>query len=143
MKVQLSQVHWGRVAAAVILTVFLSLTLNLIVDLLVFQIWSRPGQEQIVRQVLFWNPTILPILLTFAAALWVVRKIERKPRLHGLLVGLIVAVILFFFSSGFQGEFVLVTLMTLLLTIAAGWLGGVLGSWGGKSQNQGADRNAG
>jgi putative membrane protein (TIGR04086 family) len=143
MKVQLSQVHWGRVAAAVILTVFLSLTLNLIVDLLVFQIWSRPSQEQIVRQVLFWNPTILPILLTFAAALWVVRKIERKPRLHGLLVGLIVAVILFFFSSGFQGEFVLVTLMTLLLTIAAGWLGGVLGSWGGKSQNQVADRNAG
>ncbi len=143
MKVQLSQVHWGRVAAAVILTVFLTLTLNLIVDLLVFQIWNRPDQEQIVRQVLFWNPTILPILLTFAAALWVVRKTERKPQLHGLLVGLLVALILFFFSSGFQGEFVLVTLINLLLTIAAGWLGGVLGSWGGKSQSQLGDRNAG
>jgi putative membrane protein (TIGR04086 family) len=143
MKVQLSQVHWGRVAVAVILTVFLSLTLNLIVDLLVFQIWSRPDQEQIVRQVVFWTPTILPILLTFASAVWVVRKIERKPQLHGLLVGLIVALILFFFSSGFQGEFVLVTLITLLLTIAAGWLGGVLGSWGGKSRHQIVDRNAG
>jgi putative membrane protein (TIGR04086 family) len=143
MKVQLSQVHWGRVASAVILTVFLTLTLNFIVDLLAFQIWSRPDQEQIVRQVLFWNPTILPILLTFAAALWVVHKIERKPRLHGLLVGLIVALILFFFSSGFQGEFVLVTLITLLLTIAVGWLGGVLGSGGGKSQRQIVDRNAG
>jgi putative membrane protein (TIGR04086 family) len=143
MKVQLSQVHWGRVAAAVILTVFLTLTLNLIVDLLVFQIWNRPDQEQIVRQVLFWNPTILPILLTFAAALWVVRKTESKPQLHGLLVGLLVALILFFFSSGFQGEFVLVTLINLLLTIAAGWLGGVLGSWGGKSQSQLGDRNAG
>ena len=127
----------------VILTVFLSLTLNLIVDLLVFQIWSRPDQEQIARQLAFWNPTVLPILLTFAAALWVVRKIERKPQLHGLLVGLIVALTLFFFSSGFQGEFVLVTLITLLLTIAAGWLGGVLGSWGGKSQSQLGDRNSG
>ena len=130
MKVQLSQVHWGRVLSAAILIAILSVILNLILSFLVFHIWGKPDQTQIALQVAVWSSSIVTIALTLASAAWVARKGEREPQLHGFLVGLIAALILFLLSSGFQGQFVLVTLVSTALTIAAGWLGGVLGNRG-------------
>jgi hypothetical protein len=48
---------------------------------------------------------------------------------HGLLMGLVVALIFFLLSLGFRTP-ALVVLGTFVLTVAAGWLGGVLGSRG-------------
>ena len=130
MKVQLSQLYWGRILLAAILITILSFILNVILSFLVFHIWGRPDQTQIALQVAVWSSSILTIPLTLASAAWVARKVEREPQLHGFLVGLIAALILFLLSSGFQGQFVLVTLVSTALTIAAGWLGGVLGNRG-------------
>jgi putative membrane protein (TIGR04086 family) len=128
MKVQLLQVHWSRVIWTSILVVVLTLILNWMVVLLAFHIWGK--QEQLLSQVAFWSPSILSILLTGVCAIVVARKVEREPQLHGLLVGLIGTLMFFLLSLGFQGKFDLVTLITFVLTIAAGWLGGVLGNQG-------------
>jgi len=130
MKVQLSQLYWGRILLAAILITILSFILNVILSFLVFHIWGRPDQTQIALQVAVWSSSFVTIALTLASAAWVARKGEREPQLHGFLVGLIAALILFLLSSGFQGQFVLVTLVSTALTIAAGWLGGVLGNRG-------------
>ncbi len=71
----------------------------------------------------------LQLLLTVGGGVWIGRKVEKDAPLQGLLMGLIIALIFlpFSFSS------VLPALMTpvgFVLTIAAGWLGGVLGSRG-------------
>jgi hypothetical protein len=138
MKVQLARMHWGRVIGTSILIVLLAPALNLLVVLFAFHIWDRPEQEQIVSQVVFWSPSILTILLTGLCAIWVARKVERKAPLHSLLMGLVVALafLLFepnvtnFFRGAYRGrlDLLVVTLLTFVLTIAAGWLGGVVGS---------------
>jgi len=131
MKVQLAQVHWGRVLLASILVVILTIIMNYVVFLFVLRIW---GQMKQAIPAFFldgiFSSSILILLLTLVFAIRVARNVEREPQLHGFLVGLIAALLLFFISSGFQGQFAFVTLVTTILTVAAGWLGGVLGSRG-------------
>lgn len=127
MKVLLTQVHWGRVLLASILVVILTIIMNYVVFLLVLIIWGQTKHLPVVFLNGTFSSSILMILLTFASALWVARTVAREPRLHGLLVGLITALLLFLITSGFRGEFVFLAVITILLTIEAGWLGGVLG----------------
>ena len=127
MKAQLSQVQWGRVLLASILVVILTVFLNYVVFLFVLLIWGSTKQ---IIPAFFMNgalsSSILIILLTFAFALWVARSVEREPQLHGLLVGLVATLFLFLITSGFRGEFVLVAVITTILTIEAGWIAGFL-----------------
>ena len=131
MKAQFTKVQWGRVVLASIVVVILTIFLNYVLFLFVLLIW---GQAKQVIPAFFMNgvvtSSILIILLTFASALWVTRTVAREPRLHGFLIGLIVAFLLFLITLGFRGEFVFVAVITIILTIEAGWLGGVLGSRG-------------
>jgi uncharacterized BrkB/YihY/UPF0761 family membrane protein len=131
MKDQLMKVRWGRVLLASILVVILTIVLNYVVFLFVFLIWGQLKQQM---PVIFLNgatsSSLLVILLTFVAALWVAHTVERKRQLHGFLIGLIASLLLFLITSGFRGEFVFVAVLTPLLTIEAGWFGGFLGSRG-------------
>ena len=131
MKALFSDVHWGRVLLTGILLVILDVILNTVLLLLATHIWSQPDQAQIAIQVSSWSSYILVILLTVGGAVWVARKVEREAPLHGLLVGLVVALILLILSVGF-GSPLLMALLTFDLNLAAGWLGGVLGSRGRK-----------
>jgi len=131
MKALFSEVHWGRVLLTGILLVILDVILNTVLLLLATHIWSQPDQAQIAIQVSSWSSYILVILLTVGGAAWVARKVEREAPLHGLLVGLVVALILLILSVGF-GSPLLMALLTFDLNLAAGWLGGVLGSRGRK-----------
>ena len=131
MKALFSEVHWGRVLLTGILLVILDVILNTVLLLLATHIWSQPDQAQIAIQVSSWSSYILVILLTVGGAVWVARKVEREAPLHGLLVGLVVALILLILSVGF-GSPLLMALLTFDLNLAAGWLGGVLGSRGRK-----------
>jgi len=131
MKALFSDVHWGRVLLTGVLLVILDVILNTVLLLLATHIWSQPDQAQIAIQVSSWSSYILVILLTVGGAAWVARKVEREAPLHGLLVGLVVALILLILSVGF-GSPLLMALLTFDLNLAAGWLGGVLGSRGRK-----------
>ncbi len=144
MKARLSHVHGGRVLLTGVLIVILVLILNTVLLLLFSYIWGSPSQNEIVYQVTSWSTSILAILLTVDGAVWVARKAEREAPLHGLLVGLVAALILFFcnpaltnfLGGAYRGrlDLLVVALGTFVLTIAAGWLGGVLGSrWREKS----------
>jgi len=131
MKALFSDVHWGRVLLTGVLLVILDVILNTVLLLLATHIWSQSDQAQIAIQVSSWSSYILVILLTVGGAVWVARKVEREAPLHGLLVGLVVALILLILSVGF-GSSLLMALLTFDLNLAAGWLGGVLGSRGRK-----------
>ena len=131
MKALFSDVHWGRVLLTGVLLVILDVILNTVLLLLATHIWSQSDQAQIAIQVSSWSSYILVILLTVGGAAWVARKVEREAPLHGFLVGLVVALILLIISVGF-GSPLLMALLTFDLNLAAGWLGGVLGSRGRK-----------
>ncbi len=131
MKALFSDVHWSRVLLTGVLLVILDVILNTVLLLLATHIWSQRDQAQIAIQVSSWSSYILVILLTVGGAAWVARKVEREAPLHGFLVGLVVALILLIISVGF-GSPLLMALLTFDLNLAAGWLGGVLGSRGRK-----------
>lgn len=140
MKAQFSHMHWGRVLLTGVLIVILVVILNTVLFLLASSVWGLSPQTEIVYQVASWSTSILAILLTVGGAVWVARKVEREAPLHGLLVGLVAALILFIFNPSltnfFQGAYrgrldlLVEALGTFFLMVAAGWLGGVLGSRG-------------
>ena len=140
MKAHFSHVHWGRVLLTDVLVIILVVILNTVLLLLASYVWGP--RTLIVLLVTSWSTSILAILLTVGAAIWVGRKVEREAPLHGFLVGLIAALIFFIFlpdvTNFFQGAYrgrldlLVVALGTFFLMVAAGWLGGVLGSRGRK-----------
>ena len=140
MKAHFWQVHWGRVLLTDVLVIIIVVILNMAVLLLASSIWGPPFQTEMIYQVASWSTSILAILLTVGAAVWVGRKVEREAPLHGLLMGLVAALTLFifnppltdFFQGAYRGrlDLLVVALGTFFLMVAAGWLGGVLGSRG-------------
>jgi putative membrane protein (TIGR04086 family) len=127
MKAQFSHVHWGRILLTSILVVILVIIFNTVLVWPISLIWHQPDQRQIVYQVVSWSTNIVALLLTVGGALWVARKAERAAPLHGFLVGLVAALILLPLG---KATIDLVALVIFVLMIAAGWLGGVLGSRG-------------
>ena len=141
MKAELSRVHWGRILLTSILTVILVIILNTVLLLLATQIWGPPSQaHQIAYLVATWSTFVLQLVLTVVGAVWVAHKEESGAPLHGFLVGLVVALILFIFNPALtnflQGAYrgrldlLVFVLGTFFLIVAAGWLGGVLGRRG-------------
>ena len=141
MKAELSRVHWGRILLTSILIVILVIILNTVLLLLATQIWGPPSQaHQIAYLVATWSTFVLQLVLTVVGAVWVARKEESGAPLHGFLVGLVVALILFIFNPALtnflQGAYrgrldlLVFVLGTFFLIVAAGWLGGVLGRRG-------------
>jgi putative membrane protein (TIGR04086 family) len=129
MKAQLSQIHWGPVLLTGVLVVILVIILNTVLSVFATHIWSQPDQAQIAIQISSWSTYILLLLLTFGGAVWVARTAEREPLLNGLLMGTVVGLILCLLSMGF-GSPVLRSLVTFVLNMAAGFIGGILGSRG-------------
>ena len=129
LKIQFSQMHWGRVLLIGVLVVILVIILNLVLPVLANHVWSQSDQAQIAVQVSAWSTYILLFLLTFGGAVWVARTVEIEPFLHGVLVGLFVGVVICILTMGF-GSPVLMALVTLVLIMAAGCIGGLVGNRG-------------
>ena len=129
MKVQLSRLHWGRIFLTGLLVVFLDIILNLVLLWLAVLIWPQPDQQLTLHQFLIWSTFVLQLLLTVGGGLWLAGNVKSEPPLHGLLMGLFNALIFITFSISFK-DTTLVVAISLVLTVAAGWLGGVLGSRG-------------
>ena len=122
--------RWGRILVAGIGTsvvVFLAITLVVTgyAFTLAFEVRGAPDQARIgqfaahLGRSYWW---LLQILLTVPAAVWAVRKVQRSPQLHGVLVGLVAA------ATGFAIAFTVSvrTLAAFALTVGAGWLGGAM-----------------
>ena len=129
MKAQFTLMQWGRILLTGVLVVILVIILNTVSLVLASHVWSQPDQAQLAIQVSAWSTYILLLLLTFGGAVWVARTVEREPLLHGLLMGSVVGLVLCILSMGF-GNPILMALLVLVLNMAAGCLGGVLGSRG-------------
>ena len=129
MKTQFSQMYWGRVLLIGVLIVSLVFILNIVLLVLTNHIWSQPEQAQTATQVSSWSIYILLLLFTFGSALWVARTVEKEPFLNGVLLGIVVGVLICILSLGF-GSPLLRSLVALVLNMAAGYLGGFLGSRG-------------
>jgi hypothetical protein len=121
---------WGRILVAGIGTQVLAL---LVVTLVVtgyafklaFAVQGAPDQARIAEFAGYLGRSyswILQILLTVPAAMWAVRKAESSLDLHGVLVGLVVAV------AGLAMDFTLSfrTIVEAALTVGAGRLGAAL-----------------
>ena len=128
MIAQFSRVHWGRVLLVSILLDILIIILNLVLSFffLDFLNWGRLDAH-ISIQVFDLITNVLVVLLTVYCAFRVARKVENAAPLHGLLVGLVAALILFLVGLIISGGFDLVAIIPYVLMVAAGWLGGVLG----------------
>jgi|GEM_PF-2507507 hypothetical protein len=140
MKAQFPYVHWGRVLLTGVLIVILVVILTTVLFVLASNVWGPLPRTELVYLVTSGSTSLLAILLTAGGAVWVARKVEREAPLHGFLVGLVAALMLLitnpnltnFFQGGYRGrlDLLLMALGTFVLTVAAGWLGGILGSRG-------------
>ena len=126
---QLSQIRWGRVTwtaltvyGASFLIVFLIVTAYAFY--LAFQARGAPDQSMIqafASQYAPWLGNITLILFTFLGALWLAGFVRTGLQLHGLALGLLVSLVNIIFAIG---SFDLNTLLTTILVIGSGWLGG-------------------
>lgn len=128
MKVQLSHLHWGRIILTGVLVFILVVILNTVLIWLVGLV-VQPDQYLSVVQIVSWGTFVLQLLLIVGGGVWIARQVERAAPLHGLLMGLFITLIFLSFSMAFRTS-ALVDLVGFVLTVAAGWLGGVLGSRG-------------
>jgi putative membrane protein (TIGR04086 family) len=129
LNTQFSQVHWGRVLLIGVLLAILILILNLVLSflLLAFLNWGHLDPHSAI-QVFPLILAFLAILLTGYGALRVASNVESAAPLHGFLVGLVAALIYFLIGLASSRGLDLVALVPFVLMVAAGWLGGVLGS---------------
>jgi hypothetical protein len=129
LKVQLSHPHWGRIFLTGLLVVILVIIINTVLIPLAFLIWPQSYLQLNVVRFVSWSTFVLQFLLTVGGGVWIAHKVERDVPLQGLLMGLVIALIFlpFSFSSVLPALYVP---LSFILTVVAGWLGGVLGSRG-------------
>lgn len=129
MKVQLSQVQWGLVLKTGVLLyiVFFILSLGLSLLLLAVINWGHVEPHS-AFQAFTWITAFLALVVIGYGTSRIARKVENAAPLHGLLVGLVVALISLLLDLVFRREINLVELLLSAAVVAAGWLGGVLGS---------------
>jgi hypothetical protein len=103
---------------------------------LAFEVRGTPDQARIGQFAEYLGRSywwVLQILLTVPAAAWAVRKGQRSPLLHGVLIGLVVAV------TGFVMGFTMSvrTVAACALTVGAGWLGAAMAAHHRTTQDRG------
>jgi hypothetical protein len=132
---------WGRILLAGIGVPVTGLLLVTLVTTgyafkLAFDVHGPPDQTRIGQFAEYLSRSywwILQILLTMPAAAWAVRNVQSRHQLHGVLIGLVVAV------TGFVMGFTMSvrTITGFALTVGAGWLGGVMAARRGMRQDRG------
>jgi putative membrane protein (TIGR04086 family) len=129
MNARLSRVRWALVLKIAVLVYIVTFILGVALSfpLLAFLNWSRLDPHSAFLVFSFFS-AFLVIVVTGYGAVRVARRVERAALLHGLLVGLVVALISLVLDVFFIRAIELVGLGLYVLMVAAGLLGGVLGS---------------
>ena len=73
-----------------------------------------------------WLGIVVGLLLTFIGATWTARRVPYHKALHGLLVGVFVAIVAIAMNA--VGGLTALDIAGFVLTIGAGWLGGLVGA---------------
>lgn len=123
---QFSRVKWVRVILTALIVYILSfLTVILVVtayaSYLGFQARGAPDQamiEAFANQTAPWVGPITLLVFTILGAMHVARRVDSAIPLHGVLLGVLAGLVNLLFDG-----FSLNSLASLVLAIAAGWLG--------------------
>jgi len=124
MKAALSQVRWDLVLKASVLVYTVTLILGLALSLFLPAFLDPDHTVQAAALM----TALLIIGVTGYGAWRVARLVAGAALVHGFLVGLVVALISFILDLAFRGEINPVGLVLYVLMVAAGVLGGILGS---------------
>ena len=129
VKAQLVQVRWDLVLKTSILVYILTFIFGIGLSLLLPAVlnWGRADAQNAVQAVSLITP-LLVIVVTGYGAWRVARKVEHAALLQGFLVGVVVAVLSFLLDVAFSMRIDAVGLVLYALMVAAGLLGGILGS---------------
>ena len=126
---QLSQIKWVRViltAIVVYIASFLAITLIVTgyASVIAFQARGAPDQELInafANQYAPWIGPISLILFTFLGARHVARRVDTAIQTNGIAVGVLASLIDLIVEGA--RSFGLISVLTMILTIGAAWLG--------------------
>ena len=129
MRARLSQVHWGLVLKTAVLLYILIFILGLGLSLLMLALYNWGHVDSpIAFQAYVWISALLVLVMIGYGTSRVARKIKSAAPLHGLLIGLVLALISLLLDLIFRSEINMLGLLQYVLMVAAGWVGGVLGS---------------
>ena len=140
MKTEISKIRWRRVLFAGVLVPLLSLVvlfliLTVYATILAFQVRGQPDQAQIALVARQIAPWVSP-LLTIGGVIWVVRKGVREASLNSILVGVVAAFTNLVISFLFGGTLDLRAVVSFVLIVLAGWLGGRVSGRGQRNQRE-------
>jgi putative membrane protein (TIGR04086 family) len=129
MKARLSRVHWALVMKTAILVYIVTFILGVALSfpLLAFLNWVHLSSQSV-----FLVSSLISAFVVFVVtgygALWVARRVESAALVHGLLVGLLVALISLVLDVLFIRAMKLMGLGLYVLMVVTGLLGGVVGN---------------
>jgi hypothetical protein len=117
---------------AVIAVSFLLLFVPIIVYAfaLAFRVRGAPDQAAINSFAAMLSPALMPWLervLTLVLAFWVVRRAEDSRAVDGLAVGILAGLLGLGVTLVFGGSLAARSLVSLLILVGLGWLGGLVG----------------
>jgi putative membrane protein (TIGR04086 family) len=129
MKARLSRVRWDLIVKTAVLVYIVTFILGFALSfpLLALLNWSRLDSQS-AFQASSLISAFLVFVVTGYGAVWVARRVESAALLHGLLVGLLVALISLVLDVLFIRAIELLRLGLYVLMVAAGLLGGIVGS---------------
>jgi hypothetical protein len=130
-----SGIQWLRILGAglaVIALSFLSLMAMITAYALVlaFQARGAPDQAAINHFAARVSPKFMPwleMVLTLVVAHRVARRAQNAGILHGLLIGIVAGLLNLAVTLAFGARLGLTNLLILLMVVALGWLGGIIG----------------
>jgi hypothetical protein len=131
----ISSIRWLRVLGAAIAVIVVSFLIPMFVItvyafILAFQARGTPDQTAINHFAAWISPRLIPcleMLLTFIAAFIFTRRTETTRILHGLLIGILTAVLSTGVALPFGGQFSVRSFMVVVAVVALGCLGGFAG----------------
>ncbi len=139
-----SRIRWLRVFGAALAVIGLSfLILTVIIALyafvLAFRARGAPDQNSINHFAARISPRLMPwleMLLTLVVAFIVARRAQKAGIMHGLFIGVMVALLSVAVTLAFGGRLGLHNLLFSLTVVGLGWLGGYAGQslWGKQSR---------
>jgi putative membrane protein (TIGR04086 family) len=127
-------IRWGRIALAGVLAPILSFVLVFLIvtvyaTYLAIQSRGQPDTaliNQFAAQVAPWATPALTALLTLLGAIWVGRVVPSRAQPHGLLIGVVAALVSLLFSLFGSRGVQLTTLVACVVIVVAGWVGGLI-----------------
>ena len=141
LRARLADVQWRWVISTGIVVPLLSAMLTLSVNVgcaaIIFSLPDLSKAEisritDLCATISVWGIVLLVALLTACAAAWVARKVGRDAITHGVLIGLVSMLITLILGSISEVRSIFTgtardvwNLAVIILTVGAGWLGGI------------------